>query len=320
MTETTREIFDKYEVRKTKEQKAAFRDYLTSVAKDKGYNVVTEESGKSVKNVIVSDPKSAEVIYTAHYDTCTAMPLPNFISPKCIPLYILYQLVLLLIIYIIPFSIMLSANPVLEATGSKALFALALYGGYALLLGMTYLIINGPANKHTANDNTSGVTLLIDIMSELPEELKDKVAFIFFDLEERGTVGSKCYKKLHPRVAKEKLILNFDCVSDGKNILFVPKKGAYDKESVIAEAFTPTGEYEGKYSVEVAKKAFYPSDQRNFERGVGVSALNKSKSGILYMNKIHTKRDTVYDEENIAFLKDGAIKLAEMLTKEKIEQ
>ncbi|MBQ7343978.1 MAG: M28 family peptidase [Clostridia bacterium] len=319
MTETTKEIFEKYEVRKTKEQKAAFRDYLTSVAKDKGYKVVTEESGKSVKNVIVGDPGSAEVIYTAHYDTCAVMPLPNFISPKCLPLYILYQLVLSLIIYIIPFSIMLSANPILEATGSKALFALALYGGYALLLGMTYLVINGPANKHTANDNTSGVTLLIDIMSELPEELKSKVAFIFFDLEERGTVGSKCYKKLHPRVAKEKLILNFDCVSDGKNILFVPKKGAYDKEGAIAEAFTPTGEYTDSYSVEVARKAFYPSDQRNFERGVGVSALNKSKSGILYMDKIHTKRDTVYDEENIAFLKTGAIRLAEMLAKEKVE-
>ena len=320
MTETTREIFDKYEIRKTKEQKAAFRNYLTSLAKEKGYKVKTEESGKSVRNVVVGDPASAEVIYTAHYDTCAVMPLPNFITPKCIPIYVLYQLVLTLIIYIIPFSIMLSANPIFNATGSGALFNLALYGGYALLLGITYLVINGPANKHTANDNTSGVTLLIDIMSALPEELKDKVAFIFFDLEERGTVGSKCYKKMHPGVAKEKLIVNFDCVSDGKNILFVPKKGAYSKEREIAEAFAPTGEYAEKYSVEVARQAFYPSDQRNFERGVGVSALNKSKSDILYMNKIHTPRDTVYDEENIAFLKDGAIRLAEILANAKVEQ
>ena len=320
MTQTTREIFEKYEIRKTKEQKASFRDYLTSLAKDKGYKVTTEESGKSVRNVIVGDPTGAEVIYTAHYDTCAAMPLPNFITPKCIPIYILYQVVLSLIIYIIPFSIMLSASPILEATGSKALFALALYGGYALLLGVTYLVINGPANKHTANDNTSGVTLLIDIMTDLPEELKDKVAFIFFDLEERGTVGSKCYKKMHPGVAKTKLVLNFDCVSDGKNILFVPKKGAYDTEHNITEAFAPAGEYAQSYSVEVARKAFYPSDQRNFERGVGVSALNKTKGGILYMNKIHTKRDTVYDEENIAFLKSGAIRLIEMLSKESVER
>ena len=319
MTETSREIFEKYEVRKTTEQKAAFRNYLTSFANEKGYKVKTEEAGKNVRNVVVGDPTRAEVIYTAHYDTCAVMPMPNFITPKCIPLYILYQLVLTLIIYIIPFSVMLSANPILDATGSKALFSLALYGGYALLLFITYLVINGPANKHTANDNTSGVTLLIDIMSDLPTELKDKVAFIFFDLEERGTVGSKCYKKMHPGVAEKKLILNFDCVSDGQNILFVPKKGAYDKESKIAAAFAPADKYIDKYTVEVARGAFYPSDQRNFVCGVGVSALNKSKSGILYMNRIHTKRDTVYDEENIAFLKDGAIRLAEMLANEKIE-
>ena len=319
MTETTREIFDKYEIRKTKEQKAAFRNYLTSLADEKGYRATTEQVGRSAKNVIIGDPSSAEIIYTAHYDTCPVMPLPNFITPKCIPIYILYQLVLSLVIYIIPFTIMFSANPILDATGSKALFSLALYGGYALLLGISYLVMKGPANKHTANDNTSGVTLLIDIMCELPEELKDKVAFIFFDLEELGTIGSKGYKMKHPKIAKEKLVLNFDCISDGQNILFVPKKGAHDKESAITEAFTPTGEYKDKYTVEVAKKAFYPSDQRNFECGVGVSALNKSKSGILYMNKIHTPRDTVYDEENIAFLKTGAIKLAEMLTKEKVE-
>ena len=66
MTQTTREIFEKYEIRKTKEQKASFRDYLTSLAKDKGYKVTTEESGKSVRNVIVGDPTGAEVIYTAH--------------------------------------------------------------------------------------------------------------------------------------------------------------------------------------------------------------------------------------------------------------
>ena len=119
---------------------------------------------------------------------------------------------------------------------------------------------------------------------------------------------------MHPGVAKDKLIINFDCVSDGDNILFVPKKGAYYATGMIEEAFSPTEKYEGKYSVEVARKAFYPSDQINFNRGVGVSALNKTKGGILYMDKIHTNKDTVYNEENIEFLKEGAIKLAKILT------
>ena len=320
MTETTKTVLKKYQVRKNKKQKSEFISFAKEKAESLGYEVSVEDGSFGARNIVVGDPTTAKAVFTAHYDTCAVMPLPNFITPKCIPIYILYQLVLSLVIYIIPFTIMFSANPILDATGSKALFNLALYGGYALLLGISYLVMKGPANKHTANDNTSGVTLLIDIMCELPEELKDKVAFIFFDLEELGTIGSKGYKTKHPKIAKEKLVLNFDCVSDGQNILFVPKKGAYDKESAITEAFTPTGEYKDKYTVEVAKKAFYPSDQRNFECGVGVSALNKSKSGILYMNKIHTPRDTVYDEENIAFLKDGAIRLAEILANAKVEQ
>ena len=109
------------------------------------------------------------------------------------------------------------------------------------------------------------------------------------------------------------LVINFDCVSDGNNILFVAKKGASDLASKLEDAFISND----KYSVEVVTKgAFYPSDQKNFTKGVGVAALNKLKCGILYMDKIHTPKDTVYDEENIEFLKCGAIKLVGLFTKD----
>ena len=82
-------------------------------------------------------------------------------------------------------------------------------------------------------------------------------------------------------------------------------------KAAIQAAFTPTD----TYSVSIdSKGAFYPSDQRNFVRGIGVAALNKTKRGLLYMNKIHTKRDTVYDEENIEFLKNGAIEMTRILS------
>ena len=314
MTETTKEIFLKYEIRKTKDEKKSFRNYLTSIAIEYGYSVKIEKPNKSTHNVIVGNPEHAKVIYAAHYDTCAVMPIPNFITPKCIPLYALYQLFLTFIVYIIPFSMMLLADTALLASDMHLLSGLVYFVGLALMFLFTYLMMCGPTNKHTANDNTSGVTLLIDIMRDLPIELKDKVAFIFFDFEELGMIGSAGYKRMHPKVSQSKLLINFDCVADGDNILFVPKKGAHYAIGMIEEAFTPSEEYKEKYSVEVAKKAFYPSDQMNFNRGVGVSALNKTKSGILYMDKIHTKKDTVYNEENIEFLKEGAIKLAKILT------
>ena len=311
MTKTTREIFDKHEIRKTKVQKASFREYLTSYAQSLGYNVHKESVNKNAANVVVGDPSSAKVIYTAHYDTCAVTPFPNLITPKCIPLYLLYQIFISLVMLALPIFVMLFGSEfVYDKTGSETLRVVTLIGGYALLWGFIILMMKGPANKHTANDNTSGVTLLIDIMRDMPNELRESAAFIFFDLEEMGTVGSKMYKKKHPNIAKTKPVINFDCVSDGKYMLFVAKKNSSELSDKISEAFKS----DDTYTVDVATKGvIYPSDQRNFEYGVGVSALNKTKHGLLYMNRIHTKRDTVYDEGNIEFLKTGAINLTRII-------
>ena len=200
---------------------------------------------------------------------------------------------------------------ILDATDSYGLYLGCMLGGYALLILFTYLLLFGPANRHTANDNTSGVTLLIDIMRDIPDELKSEVAFIFFDLEELGLIGSKGYSKRHSRIKRNKLVINFDCISDGKSILFALRKKAVAYKEKISEAFRTND----TYTVEIASKGcFYPSDQLNFDLGVGVAALKKTKRGLLYMNRIHTPRDTVYDEENIEFLKNGAIELTRLLS------
>ena len=313
MTVTTEEIFKNHQIRKTADQRKSFRSYLSHTAESYGYKVKCEKCQRGAVNVVVGEPSIAKVIYSAHYDTCAVMPLPNFITPKCFPIYLAYQLILTTIMFFIPFLIMFVGAPhVLEHTGSRPIYTITLLGGYALLWVILYLAMNGPANKHTANDNTSGVTLLLDIMRDLPEEYKDSVAFIFFDLEEKGLIGSRCYKMMHKDIARTKPLINFDCVSDGSNILFAIKKNAVSIAPKLEEAFKPTE----KYSVDIATKGvFYPSDQRNFDLGIGVAALKKAKCGVLYMDKIHTARDTVYDEENIEYLKNGAIELAKMLAK-----
>ena len=311
MTATTKEIFEKYEIRKTKKQRKGFREWLLSYVGSQGYSVKEESASKGATNVIVGNPAEADVIYTAHYDTCAVMPLPNFITPKCIPIYILYQLFITAVFFAVPITVMFILAPVvLRATGSNAIYLAMLIGGYALLIGILMLMRYGPANKHTANDNTSGVTLLIDIMTDMPTEMRHKVAYIFFDAEEIGMIGSRSYRKAHQKIASTKPVINFDCVSEGKSILFAVKKSARSLAPKLEEAFTPCG----GYTVDIATKGvFYPSDQISFRLGVGVSALRKTKRGLLYMNRIHTPRDTVYDEENINFLKCGAIELVKII-------
>lgn len=316
MTETTRVVFDKYQVRKTKKQKLGFIEYVEGIARAEGYAFNVEKGTFGAKNIVIGDPKSARVVYTAHYDTCPVLPMPNFITPKCFLLYLLYQLLLCAVI-ILP---VMALNYVLDLAAVQLYYLvpaltwdmvsmLSLLANYAVLILLIWLLIAGPANKHTANDNTSGVTTLLDIMTTLPEDLRGEVAFVFFDLEEVGLVGSSSFAKAHKSEMKDKLLLNFDCVSDGDNFLFALCKGAQGYKGVIESAYSSDS-----FSVEVLSRGvFYPSDQMCFPKGVGVAALKKTKLGILYMDRIHTPRDTIYKEENVAHLALGSCRLAAML-------
>ena len=316
MTETTRAVFDKHEIRKNRKQKSAFIDYVKSVSAAEGYTCKTEKGYFGARNIVVGDPDTAKVIYTAHYDTCARLPFPNFITPKCIWIYLLYQIVITVAMLGVPavivtvlYSLLQRWDPVLLYNLTVDYNAPMLLWEILVVLAM-FLLVAGPANKHTANDNTSGVTTLLDIMTTLPIEARSEVAFVFFDLEEMGLFGSAGFASKHRKVRGNTLLINFDCVSDGDTILFALRGGATRYAETIKTAFPSTE----TYAVEVVSKGvFYPSDQANFARGVGVAAL-KGKGKFLYMDRIHTKRDTVYAEENITYLAEGAVRLAEAMT------
>lgn len=308
MTETTREILDKYQIRKSKKQKKAFASYVERIATDWGYTFRTENGSFGSENLVVGDISKAKVVYTAHYDTAPVLPFPNFITPKNIFVYLLYNLAIVLGFFAVAvvFGVI---GGVLAAIFGFAVGAARSIANIAYLV-LLILMLGGPANKHTANDNTSGVTLLIDIMRDLPEDRRSDVAFVFFDLEEMGLFGSASFARAHKEEMKEKLLVNFDCVSDGENMLFVLRAGAKAHRAAIETAFAPKGEFK----VDIADKGvFYPSDQARFPCGVGVAALRSTKGGMLYMNRIHTSRDVIYQEENIEFLKQGAIELPTFL-------
>jgi hypothetical protein len=200
----------------------------------------------------------------------------------------------------------LTAMPVMNDTVFSIIALLPLL----IWIGLLYLLLAGPANKNTANDNTSGVTTVLDIMRELPEDQKDKVAFVLFDLEEVGLLGSSSFASKHKAVKKNTLVMNFDCVSDGETMLFALKRTTKQYTRLLEDVFVSTPDI----AVDITKKAFYPSDNAAFKGGIGVAALKKSKLfGTLYMDRIHTNKDVIYREENIRFLTNGAIKLAQML-------
>lgn len=304
MSETIYELLNTHQIRKTKAQKAAFLQWLTPLAIKHGYSVTTEKGPCGAKNIILGDPDHANVVFTAHYDTCAVMPFPNFITPKCMPLYLLYQVIITLAIFIVAGTVSLAA------TAIHPMLAPLMYG--AVLLVLILLMICGPANKHTANDNTSGVATILQMLETMPEDLRNNAAFVLFDLEEAGLFGSSAFYSKHKKAMQDKLLINFDCVSDGDHLLFCIKKKARKWMPQLENAFASTGDK----TVELCTKGFfYPSDQANFPCGIGVAALKKNRFGLLYMDRIHTKHDTVFQEENIALLARNSLLLTQILGK-----
>lgn len=261
---------------------------------------VEEDALGYSRNIVIGNPDTAKAVLGAHYDTCAVMPIPNFIMPKSVLISILYAFVLVIPMLLIGSLVGGAAGYLFDDSNAAALFTLITY--WAIL----FLMIFGPANKHTVNDNTSGVITLIELMNSMTEEERAQYCFVFFDNEEKGLFGSSVFAKEHKKVMKDKLLINFDCVSDGDYLMLILNKKAFPEHSEnLKAAFENVTEK--NVLIESEKGIYYPSDQKNFKKNIGVASFKKSKFG-LYMDRIHTPRDTVMDERNIAVLTEGIIK------------
>lgn len=191
------EINSKYKIRFYKGQKERFRSFMISKFKDLGYEKIKVDQ---FKNIIVGDINNAKQIYTAHYDT----PMLSFyITPLA---FIFGQFLGQVVSILILVALIFISIPLFFIT-------------YIVMMGLMAL-----PNPNNANDNTSGVLSVY----ELAKRLKDKedVAFILFNNEEWGLLGSqllnKTYKANHPKPL-DAVIFNIDCIGLGNRLLILYK-------------------------------------------------------------------------------------------------
>lgn len=304
MNNETKYLLEQFPVRKSRKQKTAFLDWATATLRGAGYAPKIEED-KSFKsrNLVIGNPETAKVVFTAHYDTPARLPYPNFIVPESI----LYTLIAQLPLLVAMFGAFIAVEVLILRFVQSPL--LGMLGTYVMLFGALYLMLAGPANPSNVNDNTSGVATVLETALSLPAELRGSTAFILFDHEELGLLGSSGFWKKHKHAMTTTLLVNFDCVSDGEHIRFFPNKKLKKQDKLmrlLAESYPPT---EGKTVAVVKGKASYPSDQKHFPYGVGAAALHRGFFG-LCIGRIHTKRDVIFDETNIELLRAGSLSLA----------
>ena len=298
------DVLEKYEIRKSKKQKDSFITAVTDYANRAGYSLRVEKGSFGSRNLVIGDPEKAKYLVTAHYDTCAWMPVPNFITPCNFLVYFLYQLMLTIVIFAFAIGLGVCIGVMVESSAISGMAAAV------ILYGILAMMMVGPANRHTANDNTSGVVTALEIMTAMPENIQDRVAFVFFDLEEAGMIGSTSYRKAHKNTTDHQVILNLDCVGDGDEILFFPTgKLRKDKDKMVLLSGVK-GKW-GKKTIDVKCKgfAFYPSDQSRFPYGVGIAAFRRAKFVGLYCSRLHTYRDTVLEQSNVNLLCAAIISL-----------
>lgn len=307
----SKKILDDFQTRKTKAQKSNFTSFLISELEKNEIYAKSDESGSIIKsrNIVIGDISKANVIFTAHYDTAPKLPFPNFITPKNLLFYIFYQILILLPLFIICFLVSFISMIFFEN------ILIAYFLCAFLAFGFVYIIMFGKENKNTVNDNTSGIITLCEIMLNMTKDELATTAFVFFDNEELGLIGSSAFAKQHREEIKGKIVINFDCVSDGETIMVVVNGVARKKYGdIITSAYSMNDDYKVKPFITKALTTFYPSDQMNFPINIAVAALKRKKFLGYYLDRIHTKHDTVFREENIRYLIKSSIKFVQLLS------
>ena len=269
-----------YPVRKTAAQKAECRKWLLRELKRAGWRAQEETYGRAngSVNVVAGDPDRAALFLCTHYDTAARMLAPDFVSPTNVAAHVAYHLVVALALVVAAF---LAALAVSFPLGKPELMLpLFLILAVAALAASAY----GPANKNNANGNSSGVLALLDN-------------------NERNLLGAAAFKKRHIERAGENLFIHLDCVGDGDNLLLLPSKHSR-WDAALLEAIQEAFPEEDGMHPRLRDKGlhYYPSDNRKFRFHVAVCACRYLAGLGYYIPHLRTKKDTVLEERNIAYI------------------
>lgn len=292
------EVCYEHNSRMSLKNKQKFRTWAVDEAKQLGFDAV-EEKCLFANNVVIGNPEKAEIIVCAHYDTPPAMN-KHIIKHQILTIGLAYPVALILSLKGL---ISLSANfvpvgalsPTLDAirTGAQVLN----FGIFAYMLGFL-----GNANEYNHDDNSSGVISVMQLMDkykDLPEDKKNKVAFVLFDNEEKMLWGSLYYAHKHKKALKNQTVINLDCVGVAKTMNLLYTK---NKIPTIAEDFEKEIKESCKDIVPNIKKTtfFSMSDHISFSKAKeSICLLAKDKSLYSLVNHIHSKNDTFINNENI---------------------
>jgi len=317
MRASVQELLDSYQIRKSVKQKRALIAWLDGHAKAHGYLLTKQRyKGGLGCNLIVGSPKTAKVILSAHYDTATSALLPIVAIVGNFRVYVLSQICTFLPAIVLLWGLyegavfLFEGAWLVEEMVSFIWFEVPLL--FLIFLNMWIIQrLVGFANRRNANDNTSGMAVLLALLEDLPTELRPLVCFVFFDEEEKGLKGAKSFKRHYQKAISATPIINFDCVAHGQQLLFIAKQKFIDSDfhEVLADVIADEA------LIVDAKNHIYPSDQRVFKNSVAVVALHKMPIMGYYLSRLHSRLDVKFNAKNVEALAKMMIEFVEKIAR-----
>lgn len=295
MLTTPMDVLNDFPVRKSKQEKQAFLEAVQAYVQGMGYTCTVEEGSFGSRNLVMGDPEQAEFLVTAHYDTPAKRRIPNVCTPTSLLRTIGKLIVTFLLFGLLGFCIGYFLGK------SKLAPGIILFS--CPFIHMLFKHLNRP-NPNNANDNTSGVVTVLEIMRTLPQMHRNRVCFVLFDLEELGLIGSASYRKAHKEATEKQIVLNLDCIGDGDEIWFFPSKKLKQDSALMQKLIRCSGWF-GQKQILIRDKGFasYPSDHQHFPLSAGIGAFHNKKGVGPYLTRIHTEQDTILDETNVNILR-----------------
>ena len=289
LTEFAEKLFSNHSARFFRKEKTAFLECCKEEFKRLGYSddeIMVQRSRVS-QNLVVGAP-NAEYLFTAHYDTPGRNGWMLFLSP--LVGQVLANIILsVLLVVIVVFAM-------LNLAGDTTLYMLRVI---AVVSFVALLVSTIWKNKNNYNDNTSGVFGVMRIAALVADdaELRKKCAFVMFDNEEWGLLGSNAFAKWRKKNyagCENNKVINLDCIGNG-DVLLVAATKQNELLNDVTKHFNNDG-----FDVQKKKsELIFLSDHASFECSVGIFSLKRSMFGSLYIPKIHSRRDKVCDIHSI---------------------
>lgn len=295
-------VASEHGARMKRSHKKDFREFISEIATSMGYDAKIEKN-LFAHNVVIGNPETAEIVLTAHYDTPPNMPY-HFVKKQVSTFGVALPVALGVGVILTRYAINSQNSDLLEFMLNTLQGSTYLLDGVAaasLGIGLYSFGLLGGENKNNYDDNSSGIIALLALMNyyrNLPESERNKIAFVMFDNEEKGLIGSLCYASKH-RI-KNQNFLNFDCVGRGDQINCIyTGKVANDFANGIFETL---GTLESQGFTPRLKKSTIRtmSDHLSFMGSKGSLTILCDEKAAPVTEHIHSSKDTFISLDTIS--------------------